>query len=198
MKTLFVSAVSILLLGMAPCVRGNGTINTIAYNVDGVTPLPHVHILTYDSLNSLIADDVSNDSGRYTLSVPPGVFHEHFSKIGFVDKDTNNIVVAEDETTQVEVNMCILGCCHYVVGDVNGSGNLTGLDVTYAVRYFKGGYPPPYRIICPCGEYSWYGSGDVNGSCTFDGLDVLYMVRYFKGGSPPMPCPGCAPVDLKE
>jgi hypothetical protein len=154
-----------------------------------------VHIRTYDSLNVLIADAVSDTLGEYTLLLAPGVYSEHFSKIGFTDKDTNNINVVEFETTYVSVNMCMASCCHYVIGDVNGSANFTALDVTYAVRYFKGGPHPPYAVICPCEWYSWYASGDVNGSCTFDGIDVVYMVRYFKGGNPPIPCPGCGPVE---
>ena len=64
----------------------------------------------------------------------------------------------------------------YIVGDVNHSGSATGLDVTYLVRYFKGGPPPP---LCING---FYVEADVNGSCTATGLDVTYLVRYFKGG----------------
>lgn len=85
--------------------------------------------------------------------------------------------------------------CSYVVGDANGSGTFTGLDVTYSVRYFKGGSPPSYSCECTPGHI-WYVSGDVNGSCTFSGLDVTYMVRYFKGGPAAMPCPDCPPIGL--
>jgi hypothetical protein len=81
----------------------------------------------------------------------------------------------------------------YVVGDANGSGTFTGLDVTYSVRFFKGGPLPPYSCECPPG-HTWYVSGDVNGSCTFTGLDITYMVRYFKGGPAPIPCPDCPPA----
>jgi hypothetical protein len=80
----------------------------------------------------------------------------------------------------------------YTVGDVNCSGIFTGLDVTYAVRYFKGGPPPPRWTQCfPHNDF--YASGDVNASCSFDGLDVSFMVRYFKGGAAPIPCPDCPP-----
>ncbi|HBC45968.1 MAG TPA: hypothetical protein DCZ43_02875 [candidate division Zixibacteria bacterium] len=34
----------------------------------------------------------------------------------------------------------------FVAGDVNGSCSFTGLDITYMVRYFKGG---PAPIACP-------------------------------------------------
>jgi hypothetical protein len=193
MKTLFVSAAIILFLGIAPCAKANGVIDVITANTDGITPQPNVHIQTYDSLNALVADGYSDMLGRYLVSITPGIYREHFSKIGFPDLDFSNINVAENETTHVRIVIGFWIPCHYVVGDVNGSGILTGLDVTYSIRYFKGGPHPPYSCECTPG-YTWYISGDVNGSCTFDGLDVTYMVRYFKGGSPPMPCPSCPPV----
>jgi hypothetical protein len=85
---------------------------------------------------------------------------------------------------------------HYMIGDINGSYSFTGLDVTYAVRYFKSGIslPPWYYFECTSGN-TWFLAGDVNGSCSFSGLDITYMVRYFKGGSPPIPCPICPPFD---
>jgi hypothetical protein len=85
------------------------------------------------------------------------------------------------------------GGCTYIVGDANGSNTFTGLDVTYSVRYFKGGNPPPFLCECTPGNY-WYVAGDVNGSCSYSGLDVTYMVRYFKGGAAPFPCPDCPPT----
>jgi hypothetical protein len=84
--------------------------------------------------------------------------------------------------------------CHYILGDVNNSGIFTGLDVTYSVRYFKGGPTPLYSCECPIGGNTWYIAGDVNGSCSFSGLDVTYMVRYFKGGAYPIACPACPPA----
>ncbi len=92
------------------------------------------------------------------------------------------------------VNSPILeaGSCQYVVGDVNGNGSFNGIDVTYAVIYFKGGSPPPY--ICYCPEEPWFVAGDVNGSCSFNGIDVTYMVTYLKGGPAPHPCPACPPM----
>jgi hypothetical protein len=82
--------------------------------------------------------------------------------------------------------------CNYVVGDVNNSSSFTGLDVTYTVRFFKGGPLPPYSCECTTGN-TWYVEGDVNGSCTFSGLDVTMMVRHFKSGSAVFPCPVCPP-----
>jgi hypothetical protein len=87
----------------------------------------------------------------------------------------------------------VIGSCSYIPGDANGVGGFTGLDVTYSVRYFKGGPLPPYSCDCPP-HGIWFVSGDVNGSCSFTGLDVTYMVRYFKGGPAPIPCPDCPPA----
>jgi hypothetical protein len=85
--------------------------------------------------------------------------------------------------------------CDYVTGDANGSSSFTGLDVTYSVRYFKGGTPPPYSCECTAG-HTWYVSGDVNGSCSFSGLDVTMMVRHFKTNAAVSPCPDCPPGGL--
>jgi hypothetical protein len=85
------------------------------------------------------------------------------------------------------------GGCVYTVGDINNSGNLNGLDVTYAVVYFKGGPPPPYECECTPGN-TWHVGGDVNNSCAFNGLDVTYLVNYFKGGNTPTPCADCPPA----
>jgi hypothetical protein len=88
--------------------------------------------------------------------------------------------------------------CSYVVGDANGSNTFTGLDVTYSVRYFKGGPSPSYSCECTPGN-TWFVTGDVNGSCSFSGLDVTYMVRYFKSGPGPIPCGDCPPAhDYKK
>ncbi|UCE67758.1 MAG: hypothetical protein JSU85_07070 [Candidatus Zixiibacteriota bacterium] len=87
--------------------------------------------------------------------------------------------------------------CDYAVGDVNGSGNYNGLDITYGVAYFKGGNEP----LCPLGSCpippcdAFFYCGDVNGSCNYNGLDITYGVAYFKGGSDPIPCGDCPPIE---
>lgn len=87
------------------------------------------------------------------------------------------------------------GGCDYVVGDVNGSSNYNGLDITYGVSFLKGGPAPTYSCECTPGN-TWYVSGDVNGSCNYNGLDITYGVSYFKGGPGPIPCPDCSPPPL--
>jgi len=88
----------------------------------------------------------------------------------------------------------VLGGCDYVVGDVNGSSNYNGLDITYGVNHFKGiGPPPQCDPDCPpCPD--WHYCGDVNSSCNYNGLDITYGVNYFKGIGPgPLPCADCPP-----
>ncbi len=81
--------------------------------------------------------------------------------------------------------------CIYTVGDINGSGDLNSLDVTYGVSFLKGGAPPPYD--CNCQSHgNWYVAGDVNGSCSFNGLDVSYLISYFRDQGPtPASCTDC-------
>jgi hypothetical protein len=87
--------------------------------------------------------------------------------------------------------------CDYVIGDVNGSDNYNGLDITYGVNYLKGGSDPmcPYGtcLIPPCDAFFY--CGDVNGSCSYNGLDITYGVNYFKGGPGPIPCADCPPME---
>jgi hypothetical protein len=100
-------------------------------------------------------------------------------------------------TTQTALDSLLIPIsgCVYLPGDANGSNTFTGLDVTYSVRFFKGGPVPPFSCECTPG-HTWYVAGDVNGSCSYSGLDVTYMVRYFKGGSAAVPCPDCPPVGV--
>lgn len=82
--------------------------------------------------------------------------------------------------------------CEYVVGDVNGSENFDGNDITYGISYFQGGPPPVYECECTEGDI-WYVAGDVNASCSYNGMDITYGVAYLKGGPALMPCPDCPP-----
>lgn len=85
--------------------------------------------------------------------------------------------------------------CDYIVGDINNSGGFNGVDVVFAVSYFKGGTMPPYACECTPG-HTWFVAGDVNASCNFNGVDVTYAVSYFKGGPGPHPCVDCPPGGL--
>lgn len=63
----------------------------------------------------------------------------------------------------------------FIVGDVNGSGTVNGIDVVYLTNYFKGGAAIPVPIL----------RADANGSCDVNGIDVVYLVNFFKGGAEP-------------
>ena len=64
----------------------------------------------------------------------------------------------------------------FIAGDANGSGQVSGSDVTYLVSYFKGNVQAPQPYL----------AGDANGDCLVNGADVTYLVIYFKGfGAPP-------------
>ena len=105
------------------------------------------------------------------------------------DRDRSN------DTSRFEITF-IGSDCDYIVGDINGSGVTNGVDIVYAVRYFKGGEPPQYVCDCPS-VGPMYAAGDVNGSCSFNGSDITYMVNFFKGGAELAPCPYCMPRGMR-
>jgi hypothetical protein len=72
------------------------------------------------------------------------------------------------------------GTIEYIVGDVNHSGAVNGIDVGFFVNYLKGGQAPPLEID------GFYPEADANGNCVANGVDVVYLVVFFKGGFPPV------------
>jgi hypothetical protein len=114
----------------------------------------------------------------------------YYGSINFTTNDPDNLFVP----VPVELIVTDVGIeCDYTLADINSSGWLNGIDVTYGVAYFKGGPPPPYSCECTP-DSTWYVAGDANGSCSFNGLDINYLVSYFKGGPLPLPCPDCPPA----
>jgi hypothetical protein len=88
-----------------------------------------------------------------------------------------------------------LGQCGYVVGDVNGSGNANGLDVTFGVNYFKYGYPPPYGSCphpCPLHEDLFKG-GDVRSGYYLYGI-IFQMVHKSPSPLPRLPAAGMGAI----
>nr|MBN2278466.1 thrombospondin type 3 repeat-containing protein [candidate division Zixibacteria bacterium] len=67
--------------------------------------------------------------------------------------------------------------CDYICGDVNHSGGVNILDVTYLINYlYKSGPPPDPEI-----------SGDANGSGSINILDATYLINYlYKSGPAPV------------
>jgi hypothetical protein len=86
-----------------------------------------------------------------------------------------------------------IALCPYVPGDVNGNGRFNGIDITYAVGFFKGGSVPPVHCdMCPQ-PIPFYAAGDFNGNCVFNGVDITYIMR---GGVVSF-CPSCPPDSLR-
>jgi hypothetical protein len=150
----------------------------------------------------------------YWLEVQPELVFEDHGQSGWVNTDVtygecavqifelleDSVWHCMDDTA--DMAFCLLGggeCpagCDYVVGDVNGSDNYNGLDITYGVNFFKYGSPAPQCApdCPPCA--GWHYCGDVNASCNYNGLDITYGVNYFKYGSPPpIPCADCPPIE---
>ncbi|OGC96157.1 MAG: hypothetical protein A2W25_07065 [candidate division Zixibacteria bacterium RBG_16_53_22] len=74
--------------------------------------------------------------------------------------------------------------CDYISGDINSDGFAGGIDVTYGIRYLKGGSAPPDSCNCPPIAFPFYAAGDVNGNCAFNGIDLTFFVGYLKGIQP--------------
>ena len=84
----------------------------------------------------------------------------------------------------IPVELVVSGsACSYVLGDINGDGNVLGSVVTYGVRCFKSLGPPPADSCFLDSTRAYiYIAGDVNGDCAFRGSDITRLVGYFKGG----------------
>ena len=68
---------------------------------------------------------------------------EYYNNLDFTD------LFAKADSAQQFYENLFVGSCDYIVGDVNGSGGYNGLDITYAVAYFKGGPAPVPCADCP-------------------------------------------------
>ena len=166
-----------------------GDISGIVTEIDSLTPIADAAIIATDNYGfSYYGSTDSN--GFYLLQwLQLGLYDVEASKDGYQTQTQEDIEVLMDQVTVVDFRLH--HACDYIVGDVNNSGMLNGIDIVYAVNYFKGFSPPPYS--CFCDGHIWYVAGDVNGDCLFNGLDIGYIIIFLKGGSPPIPCPACPP-----
>jgi CubicO group peptidase (beta-lactamase class C family) len=163
----------------------------IAGTVTGPTsePIDHVYAKAVDIRRM----DYSDSNGEYYIGgLIAGNYDAHFSHPAYAETTITNVAVTLGDTVFLDITLRSI--CDYTIGDVNGSDNYNGLDITYGVNHFKSIGPPP-TYECECGQIgSWFVSGDVNGSCSYNGLDITYGVSYLKGiGPPPIPCPSCPP-----
>jgi len=166
-----------------------GDIAGYVTGLDGETPIQGVAVRAIDPYGFTYYDTTNSDGYYFLYALQLGLYDVETSKAGYITQIQENIEVIMDQVTIVNFQLGF--ACDYVVGDVNNSGMLNGLDIVYAVNYFKGFSPPPYS--CFCDGHIWYVSGDVNGDCLFNGLDVVYIIVFLKGGAPPIPCPACPP-----
>jgi carboxypeptidase T len=109
-------------------------------------------------------------SGRYRWLLLPGEYTIQVIADSFPSFTYSNIVVGSNGPTTFNI------CLHsFLSGDANNDSIVSGADVTYLVRYFKGFGPPPVPYL----------AGDANGSCAVGGSDVTALVYYFRGGTTP-------------
>ncbi len=175
-----------------------GIISGNVRETDGETPIEGAVVVANPIEGGFIYTDTTSPEGFYTLLDMQTVLYDVTAyKAGFFPQTQYNIQVYSDQTTLVDFQLQdSLILCPYTPGDVNGSGNFNGLDVTYMVGYFKGGPRPaidchPY---CPNQPDPFYAGGDVNGDCVFNGLDIMYFVIVLKGWAPSLLyCPECPP-----
>ena len=157
-------------------------------------PVADVEVSVFQSDSTLAGVDTTDANGDYGLTLNAGMYYATFSKQNYADTSIANVNITPNGTTIVDLMFRFTNNCHYIVGDVNGSNNLNGLDVTFGVNYFKRGTNPPFNCLCECTPgHFWYVCGDVNGDCVYNGVDILYLATY--GGPPPAPCPVCPPAE---
>ena len=118
---------------------------------------------------------------------------------------TGNVYLYSNDPNHTQVTVPVTftvtgggGNCVYMPGDINGNHSVNGVDIVFAVNYFKGaGNHPPVDCFpqCPGTPNPFYAAGDVNGNCAFNGIDITYFVRYLKLQVPSLlSCPSCPPA----
>ncbi|UCE64880.1 MAG: exo-alpha-sialidase [Candidatus Zixiibacteriota bacterium] len=164
---------------------------------------PALHNNIWASYSTDLGATWSGSTNPDLVSYAGAVYNSHVPYIVTAPGDTLHVIWRQKAETATKEDLFYSrgdtlasggsGCPH-VVGDVNGSDNYNGLDITYGVAFFKGG-SDPLCPDCPIGDCNtWHYCGDVNGSCNYNGLDITYGVAYFKGGADPIFCPDCPPI----
>jgi hypothetical protein len=125
--------------------------------------------------------DTTDENGEFSIpNIPANTYDFTFIHPAYFDTILNGINIVAGNTTWIEV--VLTPSCNYMLGDLNGDGNLIAGDVTYGVRYFKGLGDHPIDSCFMDSTHSYlYVAGDVNGNCEFRGSDVTKMVSFFKG-----------------
>jgi hypothetical protein len=173
----------------------SGTLSGTVIDNVYFNPVPEVEIAVFHSDSLPAGNDVTGSDGTYSITLDAGEYYAVFSKTNYADTAISDITITPDGTTTVDLTFRFVFNCSYIVGDVNGSNSLNGLDVTYGVAYFKGG-PAPLGCLCECTPgHIWYVCGEANGDCAYNGFDITYLVAMYPGGPLAIPCPDCPPAD---
>jgi subtilisin family serine protease len=172
---------------------GSGRLSGIIENNLTGEPIENVVVTVTNHNPSLTT--LSDSLGHFYLRLPADtLFYITVSGAPLFTTVFDSIMVAAQDS--VVRNYALVPNCTYRVGDINASGIVDGLDVIYAVTFFKGGLTPAVdcQELCPEEPNPFYAAGDVNGSCTFNGVDIVYLVRYLKSLEPELLyCPDCPP-----
>jgi hypothetical protein len=118
---------------------------------------------------------------------------------GVLHMSTNDLDYPSVEIP-VHFNVFIAPDCDYLPGDINGDGEVSIADITYAVTYFHGyGQVPPDSCWNDSTNTWLYAAGDVTGNCMFMGSDITYLIEYFRGNRPePGWCPQTPPPSVVQ
>jgi hypothetical protein len=193
------TAIPVKVLSIVTMLAGtalSGTLTGTVVDDFYFNPVPDVEVSVFRSDSTLAGIDTTDTDGIYAFTLSAGEYYALFAKENYADTTISDITITPQGTTVVNLTFDFTGVCQYVVGDVNGSSSLNGLDVTYGINYFKYGTPEPINCLCECTPgHSWYVCGDVNGSCTYNGVDITFLTSYFPGGPVPTPCPDCPPLE---
>ncbi|UCE67080.1 MAG: carboxypeptidase regulatory-like domain-containing protein [Candidatus Zixiibacteriota bacterium] len=194
-KLLAIPILAISLILFFPVSAVSGTLTGTVIDNFYSNPVPDVEVSVFQSDSTLAGIDTTDVNGVYALTLSAGEYYAVFSKENYADTTISDITITPEGTTLVDLTFRFTHNCQYVVGDVNGSWSLNGLDVMFGVAYFEGG-PAPINCLCECTPgHIWNVCGDANGSCFYNGLDITYLITIYQGGPWVIPCPDCPPIN---
>ena len=178
-----------------PIVQPFGTIAGTVIDQSSA-PLAGVIDSAFSSTDIFSGIDTTDDSGNYSINLQPDTYRIKFAKSGYRDTVVTGIIVTANQTRTVNMQMFSAAECRYIPGDFNGNGLPNGLDIVFAVNFFRGmpTVATDCHTCCPNTPDPFLAAGDVNGNCAFNGIDITYFVRFLKGQVPALLyCPSCPP-----
>jgi hypothetical protein len=149
-------------------------------------PVPDVEVTVFHSDSTLAGIDSTDVYGIYALSLSAGEYYAFFTKENYADTTISDITITPEGTTIVDLTFDFIGICEYVVGDVNGSQSMNGLDVTFGINYFKYGYPEP--IGCRLAMSGMYAAMSTDRASIMAWIS-LTILQYIRGDPRRYPAP---------